>query len=149
MVVGVLILIVLLLGLLGDNPRLPKFGMNPYDMWPFNAWPFSGPVHYSSASGVIASGHLAVTNFLSKVVALAGLQLAPSLRKVVIVEAVSLDRAEVVLADGSIWPIIDWFDDEGDHCGRHDYPVVAVIGNDITGYSVIDLNDFEFGGVVH
>lgn len=130
-VIGVVLLIGLLLSLVGESGpiRLPRIG---------------------SATGVIAAGHLAVPLVLAKVVALAGLEMTPSFGKiVVVVEAVSLDRAEAVLDDGSIWPIIDWFDSDGDHCTRDDDPVVAVIGSDRTGFTVIDLDDFVFGAAVH
>lgn len=68
--------------------------------------------------------------------------------QIIVVEAVSLARAEVVLADGSIWPITTWLDDEGDHCSRDD-ATVAVAGTDRTGYTVVVLADFQFGAPLH
>lgn len=123
-VIGVVLLIGLLLSLVGEGGpiRLPRVG---------------------SATGVIATGYAAVTNFLAKAVAAAGLQFAPAFRKRVFIEAVSLARAEAVLDDGTILPIVNWFDSEGEECDRTD-AVVAVAGSNWLGWTAIDLEDFTF-----
>ena len=129
LVVGILILIILLLGLVGGSPGVPRLRLG------------------NLASSVVAACHPTVSLVLAKMIALSGFQFAPAYRKVVI-EAVSLSRAEVVLADGSILPIVNWFDCDGDECDRGD-AVVAVAGCDRFGWTAIDLDDFVFDTVLH
>jgi len=129
LVVGILILIFLLLGLIGESPGVPRLKLG------------------NLASGVIAAGNLSMPFALAKMIAWAGFQFAPAYRKVVI-EAVSLTRAEAVLADGSILPIVNWFDGDGDECDRGD-AVVAVAGCDGFGWTTIDLDDFVFDTPLH
>lgn len=53
-------------------------------------------------------------------------------------------RAEVVLQDGTVLPVTDWFDDDGEECGWES-AVSCVAGPLPSGeWLSIDLDSFDF-----
>lgn len=68
-------------------------------------------------------------------------------RRIVEVVAVNRRTASVLLADDTVLPITDWFDDEGDGCEPGE-AVAAVAGRDGFGWLSIDLRQFDDMGFV-
>lgn len=70
------------------------------------------------------------------------------MNSVIVIVAVNVNRAEILLDDGRVWPIVSWFDNEGEDCTVDD-AVAAVAGSDITGWATILLEEFDFNTTVH
>lgn len=62
------------------------------------------------------------------------------------VDRISLDGRFVVMSDGAILPISNFYDDDGDECEPVD-AVVCVAGTDAAGWYTIEI--FETTGPIH
>lgn len=63
------------------------------------------------------------------------------------IELISMDGCYVLLEGGTILPVTNWFDDNGDECEPDD-AVSCVAGRDGYGWLSIDLGEFT-GNEVH
>lgn len=59
------------------------------------------------------------------------------------IEAINDRWTKAVLSDGSVVPIINWFDDEGEDTTDRDDAVVFVCGDDVAGWWIGTFDAFE------
>jgi hypothetical protein len=60
----------------------------------------------------------------------------------VLIELVNRTRAQAVSSTGVVYPVTNWFGDDGDDCEPND-AVVCVAGSEALGWLTIDLRDFK------